>query len=324
MPHSSGGGSSGGGSHRGSGRSGGKSNPKFGSQYYAGSHRYVYYVNRRPRYYFSDTPYTLKDAKERKKSGISGGILWTIISSFFFFTIAGAIHFPQKVPIDYETGIVIEDNIDVLTGNEEAEMEEAFSRFRDDTGITPSFLAVSDSGWREQADTLEIYAYRSYINLFDDEKHWLVVYASEGDRESWSWEGMIGDDCGGMITEDLEDQFTEEVQKNLWDSSRYTVKDAVCQAFEDIDRKAQKVQFELEDILLLLGILAAIGYGIYKIIGSIRMRPEEDPMLEASRCGLDQEKPAEDTCRYCGGVYVHGAHETCPHCGAPAEVDFYG
>ncbi|MCR4655797.1 MAG: hypothetical protein K5770_06165 [Lachnospiraceae bacterium] len=324
MPHSSGGGSSGGGSHGGSRGSRGNSNPRFGSNYYPGAHRYVYYVNRQPRYYFSDKKYTLNDARSKKRSGIFGGILWAVFSVFIFLGSLDSVHIPKKVDIDYNTGVIIEDSIDVISDKEETEMAEAFSRFREDTGVTPSFIAVSDDEWRDGADSLETYAYRAYVSHFDDEKHWLVVYASEGDRESFSWEGMIGDDCGGMITSGLEDEFTKKVQENLWASSRYTVSEAICQAFEDIDRDAQKVQFDPKAILVLLIAAAAVGFGVFKIISAIKVNPEEDPMLQSSQCMVDQEKPREDTCRYCGGIFAHGLHKTCPYCGAPAEAEDYG
>ncbi|MBR1930030.1 MAG: hypothetical protein IJ833_00950 [Lachnospiraceae bacterium] len=29
------------------------------------------------------------------------------------------------------------------------------------------------------------------------------------------------------------------------------------------------------------------------------------------------EQYIEDKCEYCDGVYVHGLHLICPHCGAP-------
>ena len=320
MPHSSGGGSSGGGSHGGShGGSGGSSNTRFGPHYYPGAHRYVYYVNSRPRYYFSETSYTLKDAKSKKTSDLISGIVWALISVFLFFGVLSEIHIPKKVVIDYDIGIIIEDDLNVLDEADRAEMERMFSQFREDTGVTPSFITVSDSKWRDQADTLEIYAYRSYVERFDDEKHWLVVYAEYGNN--WAWEGMLGDDCGDMITPEMEDEFTETIQENLWASTRYLVAGAICDGFERIGQKAQTVQIDSSDIMLLLIAAGSACYGVFMILRSIREKPEDDPRLRSERCRVDQEKPREDVCEYCGGIYVHGVHTSCPHCGAPVRIE---
>lgn len=42
-------------------------NPKFGGHYYYKAHRFVYYVKGKPKYYFSDRPFTVEDATSRKK-----------------------------------------------------------------------------------------------------------------------------------------------------------------------------------------------------------------------------------------------------------------
>ena len=322
MPHSSGGGSSSGGSHGGShSRSGGggSSNTRFGSNYYPGAHRYVYYVNRPPRYYFSDTSYTIKDAKNKKRSDLFGGIIWALVSLVFFFGALSEIHIPKKVVIDYDTGIVIEDHLDILDEADRSEMDRVFSQFREDTGVTPSFIAVSDTQWQDRTDTLELYAYRSYVENFDDEKHWLVVYAEGGGK--WAWEGMLGDDCEDMITPEMEDEFTKTIQENLWADTRYSVAGAICNGFEGIAKKAQKVQFDFTDVVILLLAAASVCFGIFMILGSLRQKPEDDPRLRSERCRVDKENPREDVCDYCGGVYVHGVHTSCPHCGAPVRIE---
>lgn len=322
MPHSSGGGSSHSGSHSGSHSSSGgsSSNPKFGNSYYPGAHRYVYYVNRRPRYYFSDEPYTLQTAESEKKSKIALGSIFSAFGVlaliFVFFT---HVHFPTKVNTDYNTEIIIQDTIDVLSDVEEAELRIAFNNFLDQTGITPAFLSIDDDEWEIYADNLTVYAYKTYVDMFPDEKHWLVVYSSNGNRTSWNWEGMIGDDCGGMITPDLENKFTEEVQENLWASSRYTVSSAIISAFYNIAEASQHVSFSgnASDIApALFGTMVFIGIGIILLIIGLKMDPESDPRINSTQCNTDKEKPKEVKCEYCGGIYVPSAKYTCPHCGA--------
>ena len=56
-----------------------KTNPRFGTHFFAGSHRYVYYADGRPRYFFSDRPYTLEDAKKWKNRCLVSYLLLGIL-----------------------------------------------------------------------------------------------------------------------------------------------------------------------------------------------------------------------------------------------------
>lgn len=54
-------------------------NPRFGGHYYYKAHRFVYYVKGKPKYYFSDRPFTVEDARSRKRGRLIGcGILSVI------------------------------------------------------------------------------------------------------------------------------------------------------------------------------------------------------------------------------------------------------
>ena len=103
MPHSSGGGSSHGGSHS-SSRRNSAANMRFGNRFYPGAHRYVYYRNGAPQYYFSDRPYTRETAKKGKISTIISNIFmifWSVILTVFGFN-----SLPHKVKLDYNTDIL--------------------------------------------------------------------------------------------------------------------------------------------------------------------------------------------------------------------------
>ena len=322
MAHSSGGGSSGGGSHSGGGGRGGSANTKFGSRYYPGSHRYVYYVGGRPRYYFSDEPYTTKTAREQKRGRILSGILTgggALI--FFIISLMASFHIFGRVETDYDTTVVIEDSAGILTGEDEEELRASFDSFLDLTGVTPAFVSIKEAEWKGAYSTLEVYALKTYYNMFPDEKHWLFVYSDGGDRETWGWEGIIGDDCESAITEAQEEELTEKIQQNLWASSRYSVGGAIAAALDQLSQTVTKTTFDSEMGFMLIMLAGLSVYGIYMLITGIKMDPENDPKVQSSRCTTDSDKPSEDTCEYCGGVYVHGIHYNCPHCGAPIKVE---
>ena len=323
MAHSSGGGSSGGGSHGGSGGGhGGSANSKFGSSYYPGSHRYVYYVGGRPRYYFSDEPYTTKTARQQRSATILSGIMTGGGAFLFFiFCLLASFHIFEKVDTNYDTTVVIEDSAGVLTGEDEEELRNSFDSFLELTGVTPAFVSVEEADWKGDYSTLEVYALKTYYNLFPDEKHWLFVYSDGGNRETWGWEGIIGDDCESAITEEAEEELTEKVQQNLWASSRYSVGGALAAALDSLSQTVTKTTFDSEMGFMLLMLLGVTVFGVYQVIKGLKMDPDNDPKIQSSRCTTDSDKPAEDTCEYCGGVYVHGIHYNCPHCGAPIKVE---
>ena len=317
MPHSSGGGSSHGGSH-GSSRSNKPANMRYGNRYYSGANRYVYYRNNAPYYYYSEKPYTLQTAKAERIRSIISSIISAIIGIYFAFT--GFLSLPQKVKLDYNTEIIINDSAHLLTGTDERDMEDAFLAFQNKTGVTPSFFTITDAELKHSGSSLHNYAYKLYVNTFEDEKHWLVVYCSNNEDHSWSWEGMIGDNCDSIITADMENDFTDRLQKNLLSNSK-NLSAAVIDAFEKTGSKTGG--FPREKITTLLFCFVGGGLLIFTavkgVIGGIKNNPADDPRLNAVECPTAEKEPETAKCEYCGGEFVVGLHTTCPHCGASIE-----
>ena len=315
MPHSSGGGSSHGGSH-GSSRS--KANMRYGSRFYRGANRFVYYLNGAPQYYFSEQPYTLAAAKKEKTKTLISNIFmifWGVL-----FTIFGFYSLPKKVTLDYNTEIVINDSARLLSDTDEADMEKAFVSFQDKTGVTPAFYTINIKELKANGGTLHNYAYDLYVNTFTDEKHWLVVYCKDNVEQSWSWEGMIGDDCGSIISTDLENEFTKKMQSNLQNDSK-SLAVSVIDTFDQIGGKAGNVLGK--QILTLLFIFGMGGLFLFTavttIIKAIKKKPEDDPRINSVQCPTAEAEPATAKCEYCEGTFVVGVHTACPHCGAPIE-----
>lgn len=316
MPHSSGGGSSHGGSH-GSSRSS-KSEMRYGNRYYRGANRFVYYHNGAPQYYFSEEPYTLETAKKRKTGSIISNIFmifWSLL-----FTVFGFNSLPKKVTLDYNTEILINDSAQLVSEAEEVDMEKAFRSFQEKTGVTPAVYTINIKELNTKGVTLHKYAYDLYVSTFADEKHWLVVYCKDNVRQTWSWEGMIGDDCGSIITTDLENEFTKQMQSNLLNDSK-TLSASVIDTFDQIGNKAGKISGKKIPTLLLAfgGGAAFLVSAAANIISTVKQKPEDDPKINSVQCPNAEAEPATAKCEYCSGEFVAGVHTTCPHCGASIE-----
>ena len=69
-------------------------------------------------------------------------------------------------------------------------------------------------------------------------------------------------------------------------------------------------------ILFCIIFFGLIVFAVHRFFSVLGLNLEEDPMLQSYQCTSDFQKPPEETCGYCGGVYSGGAHTVCPHCGA--------
>ena len=291
---------------------------RYGNRYYRGSNRYVYYRNGVPQYYYSDRPFTLRAAIWEKISKI----FWNIVSVIMGVLVAfsGIKSVPHKVKTDYNTEIVINDSAQLLSETETAEMNTGFLAFQEKTGVTPAFFTIFDTDLEKQGGKLHEIAYRLYVNTFDDEKHWLVVYCLDDAGEYWSWEGMIGDDCESIISTDLENEFTKKLQNNLENNPRM-ISASVINAFETIGSKSGKIP--IGKIFWLVFAIAGGAYFVYMAVRSmislINRKAAEDPRINSEQCPTAETEPETAKCQYCGGEFVAGLHTACPHCGAPIE-----
>ena len=321
MPHSSGGGSSSGGSHSGSSgsSSGGSSGIRTASTYFPGATRYVYYHDGHARYYYRERPYEESDMKPSIGAKIILVFFMIFMFTPFFATLIPAtFHTPKKLTMDYDTRIIVQDDTNTLTPNEIKFIETAFKNFQDKTGITPALHIIDNNQWVDIYDTLELYAYSDYVNLFADEKHWLIVYAyspSVG-RESFYWEGMQGDDTDGIITQAIANEFTENLHKKFLIRTN-TIATAITKQFTETGSTIMDFHVDtggLFSLCIVLFMFLAFVWGFF-IAGRKQEKKNIDMAKNSVELNVGQEY-VEDTCKYCGGVYVHGIHLTCPHCGA--------
>ena len=319
MPHSSGGGSHGGGSHGGSG----SLVPKVSNTYRQGYHRFVVYGEDRPRYFYSDHE-TIKPRDTR--FGIMDVLFWLSYPLLLLILwIPDLLNVPEKLPMTYQqTQIIIRDKTDQLSSSEEQELREVFKQFQDKTGITPALFTFNNSDWKGITSSFEKYAYNNYVFWFHDESHWLICYSNTIDStgyDDWYWEGMQGNDTDSILTESITDSFTKNVQRCLNDREHYTVGEAFIRGFRDIEPRLMKRNLDSSQIWVCVFAFALCGCGI---LITYKNKKKLAGYAGAVRCPTDNFPVTEDTCTYCGGVYVRGIHDLCPYCGAPIPQEDEG
>ncbi len=316
MPHSSGGGSHGGGSHGGS--HGGSSSTSHATKYFPGAHHYVYYKNGKAHHFYNKEPITPESIEKKRKSF---RIIAVILALFYSVALVGIIsagafgkaHVPNTHYSDKD--IEICDKLGLFDEDEEEDLYDALEEFQDMTGVTPYVLTIDNSEWKKRYSKLENYAYDKYLELFDDEMHWLLVYSTDGDEdwEDWYWEGMQGDDTDPVLTTYNTDVFTKSFHKYISDDD-YSVAEALIKSLD-------KMEDGMFDRHVNLGLLIG-GTAFILIHGTIMFFGMWAAFMSTAKTEkIAFELPVadktylEDKCEYCGGLFIHGIHISCPHCG---------
>ena len=330
MPHSSGGGSHGGGGHSGGGSGGSGSGHRVSRSYFNGATRYAYYHKGRIDYYYRDAEYTEADKISQKKGIGFFFIVWyafliPIYTIAFISVFKDVFGKPEKLDMDYaKQDIVIEDRLGLIDDKDKERIETSFKNFQDITGITPALVLVDNSLWNANYTNLENYSYELYLQNFDDEKHWLIVYSEDGNAEEgawkdWYWEGMQGDDTDSILTASKTDNFTKSLQDALLkDDEHFTdVFTAVFDGFTSVvmEKESDPMMQIFTPLFLLLHAFAMLGSPVL-VINSTKKNTERAANSVKLENGVQY---VEDTCRYCGGLYIHGLHLSCPHCGGALE-----
>ncbi len=315
MPHSSGGGSHGGGSH---GGHGGSSSTSHTTKYFPGAHHYVYYKNGKACHFYNKEPITPESIEKKQKSFRTITIMMAVFYLVIYTMILtmGVFSKATLPTASYsDNDIIIRDKLGLFDEDEEDDIYDALENFQDITGVTPYILTIENSEWKKHYSSLENYAYDKYLELFDDEMHWLIVYSSDGDKdwEDWYWEGMQGNDTDPVLTTYNTNVFNKAFHKYISDKD-YSVADALIKSLDKMEDGMFERHFNLGPLIggtLGLGFHAAIMFiGIWaSFMSTAKTEKIAFELPEADK------KYQEDKCEYCGGMFIHGIHISCPHCG---------
>ncbi len=292
MPHSSGGGSHGGGSHHSSSHhssssrsssSGTRSYSSVRRSYYPGSRRYRYSSFGRTRYIYSSSD---------PRSEFSPLRLFVLIFYLPFFLVCGAmiVASVKNIRPKVVDKMIIADEASVISNS--SELEATFNEFYKRSGIQPSIVTVYNEKWNERYGDLESYAYDRYLDEFDDEMHWLIVYSipKYDGSENWSWEGMQGDDTDNVLDPHVTARFTNSMQNKL-ENSNSDVGQAINDSLQMIlpDVKKPGIFSALGKMVPSLLVLLFVTFHAYIMTGIGK--------LKYRRAVLDED----DSSYYSGG-----------------------
>lgn len=300
MPHSSGGGSHHGGSHHHSSSHGGShggsyhhsSSRNITSRTYISrnsffnSQRYMYQRHGKTEYFYANRNFKpITFSSFFSSMFVCLLIIVSCILPFMPQLLNGQVHSPKYRKEYSNHQIVISDEADVLKN--EKQLMKSLEEFQNITGITPAVITISNSVWgnypQDELDGfdsfLEKYAYKRYVEEFDDEMHWLIVYSEpETDNDTafkdWSWEGVIGDDTTNILVEKTIDKFNTRLQANLMESTD-DVAISISDAFDLINKTVVKDSYTkfFTSTVLPYGILGGIVLlVIYNGLGLNRLK----------------------------------------------------
>lgn len=289
MARSSGGGSSGGGCH-----SGGGGSSHHGS-YHGGSHHHHHHFSHRRftganRYSYIDRYGNKQYVYCNHDPSIREPVPWLtfFVCLFFAANIFRSVHtrffIPEKLP-NSSSQIVIDDRQDLIQ-NEDS-LRKTLTAFYEKTGVTPAVQTVSRNQWNKEHYSLMDYAMDEYYTLFNDEKHWLIVYSMETDPSGklrpneWQFEGIIGDDTDISINDWMCEKFTHQTHYNLQTMS--DPGNAIGDSFARLQhqRTYRFISYNWEVISVFLLVFLCFGRPIVLgILGVIKSYKYKDAVLD--------------------------------------------
>lgn len=350
MPHSSGGGSSSGGSHGGSSSSGGSfgghgsgSGTRVSHRSFPGAYRYVGYNNDGERdYIYSNSP-------SLNKHRISVVLLLFYIP----FIIAGVflgsrvVHIPSTMKTSYTPTVLVMDEEDMISDSDEKLVEKGAEAVYDATGVPVCVRFESNDVWDgsdKEYVSLQGYAFDTYLNMYNDEDHWLIIYTDNSKaltdanaRLDWYFEGMQGDNTDKYLPEKVTSKFNTNLY-NALSMHDGNIGQSFEESFESLAKDAKRPFINKENLPFALFWNLFLIFHMYFMVFHNSNRKYKNYVLcsddeyeseTKSGFGSEEESVADSSgmlgltrCPHCGHVYRKGSVMACPKCGKMPDANY--
>ena len=337
MPHISGGGFRGGGFHSGGFRGGGSHGYRGGTHSYghAAPIRKTPYLGARKHRYFRHGHWHYFYKADTEKMPlilrIFVGLCFMPVLIMSVFGIVFPIVKQYKRFHLRNTEILIKDEAHLLQND--SALRKSMSDFYKKTRIVPAVVTIHNEEWRDDYAALEHYAYDRYLNEFDDEMHWLIVYSEPvtpapeltDPYSNWCWAGIQGDDTDPILTQYAAMEFNSDFHGRLEKRDGLAVDDlaaafdlAAEKASEPDDFPIPPLSASMIPAFLFFLFTFYLCTGLYEFkYRHAEPDPDSPGIIEHDAPDPYGELRVyeKDFCMYCGAEYYIGVR-TCPKCGA--------
>lgn len=158
-----------------------------------------------------------------------------------------------------------------------------------------------------------------FNRLDDDGRRLLIVLYVPEESGDWRWEGMCAEAIRTAVSDRLLGRFADTLTSELKENGGEEPGGALVKAFDDILPYCGRTDVRTLSAIILR-LLASGGAAAALIGGCVKSRRRlvglEGLTVLPYNGGNEY---GTCTCSECGGTYVAGVHECCPHCGAAAE-----
>lgn len=293
-----------------------KTSGKIKKKYFSGSTRFVYYVQKKPRYVYADYDITQKKGPMRYITLIAFILIFILGASIFAKSIIVPKHIESSP--EYDPLAVIDDEMGVL--EEKASLEKVMKSFLNTTGVSPYVLIIDkgNSSLTSCRSDVSKYSRNFSLDKFVDKKHWVITYVYDEDNpKAPITDSNLGEfhgtDTNNIITSKTKEAFMANLANCLNDRSSYKISKAFEKAFTDIEPIVMNRQ--INTVTFVIGIVICI---FSAIMGWVKFGYNKDEKY-FKKAVICPSSVTEEKCEHCGGFYVVGTGIACPHCEALFE-----
>lgn len=171
--------------------------------------------------------------------------------------LPNAVHFGKKVD-GVESRISIEDNMNLMTADEEEKALRLFKKVYDKSGM-PITLVTDDFNYMYVSDTIEVHSEKLYYERGLDEDSMLIFFASNPrDSSIWTYDMYCGDNTVDCMTDATFDKLIYQFQKGMYNGGLYN---AIEYSIDSVYDELATTTFDKEVLFVCGGMV--IFYSLF-------------------------------------------------------------